>query len=93
MPSSRSSRTPDIEARRQPRELIKVYATPDIKDSLAELAARRGESVSQTALAAIKRFLIVAAGAEIERQLHNDPDFTGPTAGKASRRRRPRSTP
>lgn len=89
MPSSKPSASPDIDAPRQTRELIKVYASPDIKNSLAELAAKRGESVSQTALAAIKRFLTVAAGAEIERTFHRDPDFAGPPAGKAKRRRRP----
>ena len=90
MPSSSPRKRAHIDACQPGRELIKVYVPPEIKQSLTQLADKRGESVSQTALAAIKRFLIVAAGAEIERTIQRDPEFAQPAAGKAGRPRRPR---
>ena len=54
---------------------ISVYVPARVRDSLSALANRRSESVSKTALAAIQRFLIVAAAAERERSILSDPEY------------------
>lgn len=54
---------------------IKVYAPVQVRDQLVALANRRSESVSKTALAAIQRFLIVAAAAEREHAIQSDPEY------------------
>ena len=55
--------------------MIKVYVPTHVRDELFALAERRSESVSKTALAAIRRFLVVAAAADIERSIHSDPEY------------------